>query len=107
MAYKERLTRQFHNSASSASPPFVLHEVAAPVANPSYRWGGLIFAGIFKRYEGLYAGFFNLRFGDGSVVYQKAGCRTRGGPGLCQFGWRMRDFSFCAFSTTSIATKVC
>lgn len=57
------LSRHFHNSASSASPPFVLHVISAPVANPSYRCGRFTFTSVFKGYEGLYAGLFTLGFG--------------------------------------------
>ena len=101
------LIRQFHNSASSASPPFVLHEITAPVANPSYRCGRFIFAGILERYEGLYAGLFNLGFGIRCIVCERASCRGRGGPRLCQSGGRISEFSFRAFSTTSITTEIC
>lgn len=98
------LSRHFHNSASSAGPPFFLHEIAAPVANPSYRCRRFIFTSVFKWYEGLYAGLFTLGFGISWIGCRWVGGSAWGGVGLSRCFGGVRKIGFPAFGTTSIAT---
>lgn len=100
------LSCHFHFSTSSATPPLALHEIATPVADPSNRCGRFILAGIFERYEGLYAGLFTLGFGIRWIVCQSTGYSARGGVGLCWFGGGKHEFGFRAFRTTSITREI-